>query len=230
MTDLEASYARVMEHARKALANSEAPDRALTVVAVSKTQPVHAVETLYHAGHRDFGENYVQELVEKARSLERLGCSGIRWHYIGHLQTNKVKTLLPWIHAIHTVDSKKLGAELSKRAPSVLRGPPVRIFIEVNIDEEAQKSGVLPDLTGELAEFLASDPLLQLEGLMCIPRPVAERTDPAEPFRLLKEIELACRPYTRGALSMGMSDDYVIAIEKGATHVRVGTAIFGKRK
>jgi pyridoxal phosphate enzyme (YggS family) len=204
----------------------------ITLVAVSKGQPVESIEALYSLGHRDFGENYVQELVEKAERLRAAGCDEIRWHFIGHLQTNKVKTLVPWVHAVHAVDSDKLAAELAKRwreehGEKALALP---IFIEVNLDGEPSKSGVTPEEAPVLAAKLAGNSALALQGLMAIPAATSTPEQSSAAFARLRELEQKCRPHTRGQLSMGMSADYELAIPQGATHVRIGTALFGKRE
>jgi len=200
-----------------------APQR-VTLIAVSKAQPLEKIQALYALGQRDFGESYVQELIQKANALHTQGIHDIRWHFIGHLQTNKVKTLLPVVHSIHSVDSERLAAELAKRRMSN-RLP---IFLEVNIDEEPSKSGFAPQQVAAAAAAISQQhPLLEIRGLMCIPS--AERTDLAGPFHKLRELSQRCGSSTAGDLSMGMSDDYKVAIEAGATHLRVGTVLFGER-
>lgn len=201
----------------------------LTVIAVSKTQPVDAIEELYRLGHREFGENYVQELVEKAEELARRGCTDIRWHFIGHLQTNKVKALIPHVFAVHTVDSEKLAQELAKRWHQSGRTGKLPVFVEVNIDAEASKAGFLREQVPSVVQAIAAIPELDLQGLMCIPAPGNEQ-EAHTAFRALRELEVQCRPATKGSLSMGMSSDFPIALEEGATHIRVGTALFGARK
>lgn len=202
----------------------------VTLVAVSKTQSVNVIEELYQLGHRDFGENYVQELKEKALELSSRGCTDIRWHFIGHLQTNKVKTLIPFVHCIHTVDSEKIVLEIVKRWSQSGRKGPLPIFLEVNLDQEPTKSGLEPSQVQELARKIkqleTEGGCLDLLGLMCVPSP---HLDPRPRFIQLRELEKQCRPFSRGMLSMGMSHDFEIAIEEGATHVRVGSAIFGER-
>ena len=202
----------------------------VTLVIASKTQSVESIRTLYDQGERDFGENYVQELVTKAQALTSV-CPEIRWHMIGHLQTNKVKSLIPWVNVVHTVDSQKLASELAKRWKESGRGDRLSIYIEVNIDEEPTKAGVPPSETVELAKTI--DPLkeLQLLGLMCIPshaHPVLDSGETSS-FLRLRDLESLCQPMTQGQLSMGMSQDYLQAIQQGSTCVRVGTAIFGER-
>jgi PLP dependent protein len=219
-------YSNILGRIKSATRVEGRPDLPV-LIAVSKTQPVEAIEKLYHLGHRDFGENYAQELLEKAEALHRRGCSEIRWHFIGQLQTNKVKHLLPVIHSIHTVDSERLGNELAKRWGALSRAEKLPVFVEVNVDQEKTKSGVLVSEVQEFVSDLSRYSELNIQGLMCIPSPDQN----AQPkFRLLKELELQCRPMTQGKLSMGMSGDFEIAIQEGATHVRVGTAIFGERE
>lgn len=193
------------------------------LIAVSKTHPFEAIRPLYEAGQRDFGENYVQELQEKAAAARAAGFSDIRWHFIGHLQTNKVKALLPHIYAIHGVNSMKLAAEISKRAE---RTTPV--FLEVNIDAEESKSGIQISDLRKIAEKTATLPKLKILGLMCIPDPSRPEGSHAA-FRRLSELEKSLRPLTNGELSMGMTSDFGDAIREGATWIRIGTAIFGKR-
>lgn len=197
------------------------------LIAVSKFQSVENIEELYHLGHRDFGENYVQELIQKAKELENRGCSEIRWHFIGHLQTNKVKTLLPFVGCIQTLDSVKLAQEISKRWKEQGRSQKLSVFVQINIDREPDKSGIFPEESIEIVKEISKYSELHVEGLMCIP---AQDEDPRPRFIALRELELACRPYTHGKLSMGMSSDFEIALEEGSTHIRVGTALFGDRK
>jgi pyridoxal phosphate enzyme (YggS family) len=196
----------------------------VTLVAVSKTKSADDVEALYRLGQRDFGENYVQELLSKASELQARGCNDIRWHFIGHLQTNKVKSLIPIIHAIHSVDSLRLAEEISKRAAP----RKIPCFLEINIDTEPSKSGFPPEDAPDASTQIAGLPGIDLRGLMCIPAPTAE--DPRIPFGRLRELEKSCRPSTSGQLSMGMSDDFEIAIAEGSTAVRIGSLIFGPRK
>lgn len=197
------------------------------LIAVSKTRSVEEIEALYRLGHRDFGENYVQELVSKALVLESKGIKDIRWHMIGPLQKNKVKTLLPLIHAIHTLSDESLAEEIQKRKLSLGIEKKVRVFVQVNIDQENSKSGLMPEEVVDFCKRLHSKSDFFVEGLMCIPDP--DRKDLAEPFRKMKQLSLVCADSTMGKLSMGMSDDFTVAIEHGATHVRVGTALFGPR-
>jgi len=195
--------------------------RSVTLVAVSKTQPPEALREAYAAGQRVFGENYAQELRDKARDLSDL--PELRLHFIGRLQKNKAKYVAPVAAVFEALDSYELAVELDKRAASVGRTLPV--LVEVNLGE-AQKGGVPAE---ELAGFLVrlcDLRALKVEGLMCIP-PEADDPEQTRPFfRRLAEL---ARGHGLEQLSMGMSADFEIAIEEGATLVRVGTAIFGAR-
>lgn len=202
-----------------------AGDRTVHLIAVSKVQSPEAIETLYRLGHRDFGENYAQELLEKAQLLKDRGCTDIRWHFIGHLQTNKVKALIPWVCAIHSVDSVRLAREVAKQVKASGRPTPLPIFVEVNIDNEPGKSGISVAALHGLLKELAQLSALHVEGLMCIPAPDSSE----KAFAALSQLEKASRPLTSGGLSMGMTQDFEEAICHGATHIRVGSAIFGAR-
>jgi pyridoxal phosphate enzyme (YggS family) len=225
-SELESNYREVLGRIEQAAGSKEAA-RKITLIAVSKTKPAADIEALYHLGHRDFGENYVQEMLAKATELATKGLKDIRWHFIGHLQTNKVKMLLPHVYAIHSVDSEKLALEISKRAKAAGRTSPLPVFIEVNVGGEETKTGLPPSEVPSLASFIGSLRELTLQGLMAIPPP-SDEPNPT-PFRMLRALEEKCRPNTHGFLSMGMTDDLEVAVREGATHVRVGTAIFGKR-
>lgn len=210
-----------------------------TLVAVSKTKPAEAVQTLYDAGQREFGENYVQELVDKAQALAP-SCPDIRWHFIGHLQSNKVKLLLqtPQLVCVETVDSLKLASKLDAARASndtASPSPPLDVFVQVNTSGEASKSGVAADADGELLALVQhirqQCPRLRFAGLMTI----GERGDTSADFELLRSVRqrLAAAldvPLDSIGLSMGMSGDYETAIDMGSTNVRVGSSIFGARQ
>jgi PLP dependent protein len=194
---------------------------AVTLIAVSKTQPAAAVREAYAAGQRDFGENYAQEWREKAEALADL--PDLVWHFIGALQTNKVKVLAGRVGWVHTVDRLALAEELSRR--STARGATTRVLLEVNVGGEGTKSGCDPREVPGLAERVSALPGLALSGLMCIP---PAEGDPRPHFAALRALRDGL-PVHLPHLSMGMSGDYRTAIEEGATMVRVGTAIFGAR-
>lgn len=214
MDDLEERYRSIREQIPSTV----------TLIAVSKFQHVDSIEELYRLGHRDFGENYAQELVSKAEKLEERGCTGIRWHFIGALQSNKIKAVVPWVTAVHTVASERKAQELARRWRESGRPGRVQVFVEVNLDDEPSKEGVPPSKAQALAQAASLEAELQVLGLMCIPEPGSKR-----PFERLRALESECRPFTSGGLSMGMSADFVEAIKQGATHVRLGTLLFGPR-
>ncbi len=218
-------YQQVLKEIKITKQNSR--DSQTTLIAVSKTQSTDAIEELYQLGHRDFGENYAQEMIQKARELIARGCTGIRWHFIGHLQTNKVKLVIPYVSMIHTLNSEKLAKEIAKQWSLANRQDRLPVFIEVNLDHEANKSGIPCTQVTEFTEQIHSIPELDLQGLMCIP---LSNEDPRTRFALLRELEWKARPISKGKLSMGMSKDFKIALQEGATHIRIGTALFGSRQ
>jgi pyridoxal phosphate enzyme (YggS family) len=190
------------------------------LVAVSKSQPAEAIREAFAAGQRDFGENYVQEWREKADALADL--PGLVWHFVGSLQTNKVKHLAGRVGLIHTVDREELGREIARRWERV--GARARVLVEVNLGGEASKGGCSEGQVAALVEALRGLPSLEVAGLTAIPPP---GDDPRPHFAALRSLRdrLGLRE-----LSMGMSGDYPVAIEEGATLVRIGTAIFGERR
>jgi pyridoxal phosphate enzyme (YggS family) len=210
-------------HAARAAGRSPASVR---LIAVSKTKPASYIREAYAAGQRDFGENYAQELAEKAHDLADL--PDLRWHFIGHLQSNKAKLIAPIAHVLHSVDSASLVRELERRLGSEHR-PPLEVLVEVNVGGEAQKHGILPEALPSLLDLLDHSTNLRLRGLMTIPP-----NDPELARRAFHDLA-ALRERHGGVtrlpeLSMGMSQDLDDAIACGATMVRVGTAIFGARE
>ena len=195
----------------------------VTIVAVSKTHPASAVREAAAAGASEFGENYAQEFVAK-----RADCGDVRWHYIGRLQRNKAKLVAGQVALVHAVDSLDLAQELAKRAAGVLQP----ILISVNVAGEESKGGVSPDAALALARALVAVDGVRLDGLMTMPPPSddPEVSRPAfEALRALRDKIQQDTGRALPALSMGMSGDYEVAIACGATHVRIGTAIFGTR-
>jgi PLP dependent protein len=198
----------------------------VTLIAVSKTQPPEHVRALVAAGQRHFGENYAQELARKVDGLADLRDAA--FHFIGHLQKNKIKDVVGRVRSIQTVDSSELALGIARRLTA-----PLDVLIEVNIAAEAQKAGVALDALPALAESIASMQHLRLVGLMTVP-PANDDPEASRPhFRRLREageqLLAAGLLADRLALSMGMSHDFEVAIEEGATIVRVGTALFGPR-
>jgi PLP dependent protein len=198
------------------------------LLAVSKTQPPEAVREAYAAGQRDFGENYVQELTQKAEALRDL--PDLRWHLIGHLQRNKARLVTPLVQLVHTIDSCELARELAKRFAVSGRAGRLDVLVEVSIAGEAQKHGAAPDDLGGMLEAIESLPELSLRGLMCVP-PFTENAADSRPFfdRLAELQRQHGGPGRLPELSMGMTHDLEHAVAAGATWVRVGTAIFGER-
>jgi PLP dependent protein len=206
---------------------------AVTLLGVSKTQPAAALADAFAAGLRVFGENRVQEALAKTAELPAEVVRGSAWHLIGPLQSNKVKAALDLFTVVHSVDRPKIAQALDREAGS--RGLALTGFLEVNLGAEPSKHGFPPDGLAASAAPLADLAHLRIAGLMAIP-PEGEDPEDSRPwFRRLRELrdDLAGRPEWRGFpgwLSMGMSHDYAVAVEEGATHVRVGTALFGPRR
>lgn len=207
-----------------------------TLVAVSKTKPNEAITELYGLGQRDFGENYVQELVDKAAQLPK----DIRWHFIGHLQSNKVKYIAPFVHLIHGVDSLKLLQEINKQAAKQQRI--IDVLLQVHIAREETKFGLDSDELQALTDSLAAQPLSQVRicGLMGMASFTEDQQKVAGEFSYLKTLfdetrsvfaseRLSLQPAAFNTLSMGMSGDYQLAISLGATMVRIGSLLFGAR-
>ena len=196
------------------------------LLAVSKTQPAEAVARLAEAGQRAFGENYVQEAVAKIRALAG---RGLEWHLIGHLQSNKSREAAEHFDWIQTLDRPRLVAALDAHRPPGRE--PLNVLIQVNPDGEAGKSGCAPEQLHALAGMVAAAPRLRLRGLMAIPEPLPELADRRAAFALMARLfgELQSEHAGVDTLSMGMSEDYALAIAEGATMIRIGTALFGAR-
>lgn len=205
----------------------------VTLVAVSKTKPVEAIKELYDLGHRDFGENYVQELVNKQQQLP----NDIRWHFIGHLQTNKVKYITSLVHLVHGIDSFKLLKEVNKQAKKINRV--VDVLLQVHIAEEETKFGfdekevheLLTTNSNELHELKN----VSIKGLMGMASFTDDHEKVRKEFKFLKSLfdkyaQLQTSNFKLQTLSMGMSGDYTLAIEEGSTMVRIGSLIFGERQ
>ena len=199
------------------------------LIAVSKTKPVEMLQEAYDYGCRDFGENKVQELVDKYEKMPK----DIRWHMIGHLQRNKVKYIVDKVYLIHSVDSLRLAEEISKEA--VKKDVTVSVLIEVNVAEEASKFGTTSEDAIALVEQIAKLPNIAIKGLMTIAPYVENAEENRVYFRKLKQIYVdIIRKNIDNVfmeeLSMGMTGDYKVAITEGATYIRVGTGIFGERQ
>ncbi len=200
----------------------------VTLLAVSKTFPADAVRAAFAAGCRQFGENYVQEALDKIAALADLRAR-ITWHLIGPLQSNKTRPVAEAFDWVHSVDRLKIAQRLSEQRPAQL--PPLQVCLQVNISGEASKSGLMPAEVPGVARAVAALPQLHLRGLMAIPEPAADVAAQRAPHRALHALltTLNAEGLALDTLSMGMSADLEAAIAEGSTMVRVGTALFGRR-
>jgi len=198
----------------------------ILLVAVSKTQPPAAVAAAWAAGHREFGENYLQDALPK---LDAFAEQGTVWHFIGALQSNKTRAVAERFQWVHTVDRESLAQRLSEQRPAML--PPLEICLQVNVSGESSKGGIAPERLPELAAAVSGLPRLKLRGLMVIPAPVRDMEAQRAPLRQLRELleDLNARGHRLDTLSMGMTDDLEAAVLEGSTLLRIGTAIFGPR-
>lgn len=218
----------VQENIRKAALKSGRNPEDIHLIAVSKTKPVAMLKECYDAGIRDFGENKVQELVEKYEQLPE----DIRWHMIGHLQTNKVKYIIDKVFMIHSVDSLKLAQEISRQAAK--HNLTVNILIEVNVAEEDSKFGISLSETPSFITEISRLPGICVKGLMTVAPYVVNAEENRQYFDALSQLcvdimQKNIDNVNIDVLSMGMTGDYEVAVEEGATYVRVGTGIFGER-
>lgn len=222
--NLQAVRARI---ATACVAAGRAPG-SVELLAVSKTWPADSVRAAVAAGQRAFGENYVQESVDKVTELSSLG---LEWHFIGPLQSNKTRPVAENFAWVHSVDRLKIAERLAAQRPANL--PPLQICVQVNVSGEASKGGCAPAQAIDLAAAVAKLPGLRLRGLMAIPEPSADTAHQRRQFAMLRQtLERinAERDCGLDTLSMGMTDDLEAAIMEGATMVRIGTAIFGRRE
>lgn len=218
--------AQVRNRIARAVARAGRDADEITLVAVTKRVTVARIVEAYAAGARDFGESYVQEAIDKLEDI-RLSATGVRWHFIGHLQSNKVRDVVGRFSLIHSVDTITLATTISRRAHSV--GATADILLEVLLDPSGSKFGFAPDAVLGAASKVAALPGVRLLGLMGM-APYGDVPEEARSyFRMLGSLYSMLPAEHRKILSMGMSGDYEIAIEEGATMVRIGTAIFGER-
>jgi hypothetical protein len=203
----------------------------VALLAVSKTHAASLVAQAVEAGQRAFGENYVQEAVGKMDQLgDAIGeqrARELQWHLIGPIQSNKTRVVAAHFDWVHSVESEKVARRLSEQRPAGMA--PLNVLIQVNVSGESSKSGVVPEGVGALANAISALPNLRLRGLMAVPEPTADVAVQRARFRQLREL-LEKLPGGADTLSMGMSDDMEAAIAEGATLVRIGTAIFGRRE
>lgn len=224
--NLTLSLHTIQHRLRQAEQAAQRPAHSVQLLAVSKTVSADRLRQAFAAGQTAFGENYVQEWLDKQQALADLA---IEWHFIGPLQSNKTRHVAELASWIHSVDRLKIAQRLSEQRPSAL--PPLNVCLQVNVSGEASKSGVDPEQALALAQAIAALPKLRLRGLMCIPEAAADEAALAAQFRCLQQlfVELQQHGLTLDTLSMGMSADIELAVAQGATMVRVGSALFGAR-
>ncbi|HEY5534758.1 MAG TPA: YggS family pyridoxal phosphate-dependent enzyme [Ignavibacteria bacterium] len=223
---LHGNYKVLIEDIKRICVKNNRDFNDLTLVAVSKTFPSEMVTEVFKEGHLDFGENKVQELKQKYGELKELP---VKWHLIGHLQSNKVKYIVDFVHLIHSVDSIKLANEIDLHAKKINRI--IDILVQVNTSNEDQKSGIEPADAKDLCEEISKLENVNLKGLMTIGIFTDEEEIIRENFRTLRNLFGELKPVHNNLkyLSMGMTSDYEIAIEEGANMLRIGSAIFGNR-
>ncbi|KGQ58301.1 YggS family pyridoxal phosphate-dependent enzyme [Gallibacterium anatis] len=222
--------AQNLAHIRQQIADCH-PTQEVTLLAVSKTKPFADILKAYHAGQRQFGENYVQEGVKKIQLAQQQNLNDITWHLIGPLQSNKTRIVAEHFDWVQTIDRVKIAERLSQQRPDHLQ--PLQVLIQINISDENSKSGITPQQMEELAQQIINLPKLQLRGLMAIPTPTEDINQQTAVFNqmkaLLQQLQQRFPQQKIDTLSMGMTDDMQTAIACGSTMVRIGTAIFGKR-
>lgn len=232
MTDLTTRLQKIQGQIAIAAGQAHRPIEEITLIAVSKRQSLADIERLYQLGIRHFGENYLQEALEK---IKKLSFSDIQWHFIGHVQTNKTRFIAESFTWCHTLDQLKTAQRLNEQRPTALG--PLQVCIQVNIDHDAAKSGIKPEALKTLALGIQQLPHLELRGLMCIPIANSSPQQAQDSFHRLSLLLQELRenpeikhPEQLDTLSMGMSADLALAIAEGATFVRIGTALFGERQ
>jgi len=226
MANLAERLSTILARLREAERCYHRPPGSVALLAVSKTQPAAVIAALAAAGQRQFGENYLQEALEKIEALRQLD---LEWHFIGPLQSNKTRGIAENFAWVHSLDRLKLAQRLSEQRPDTL--PALNICLQVNISDEASKRGLNAAELADVAHAVAELPRLRLRGLMAIPAPSTDFVAQRGSFTHLRELQatLIATGVELDTLSMGMSDDLEAAIAEGATIVRVGTAIFGPR-
>ena len=223
-----------MNHIEQHIASIRATiPNGVTLICVSKFHPIESIQAAYDCGERDFGESRVQELLLKQQALP----ADIRWHFIGHLQTNKVKQIVPFVHMIHSVDSVRLLEVINREAEKI--GRRIKVLLEVHVAKEDTKSGFMPEEITSLNTKLSTLNYIEICGIMGMATNTDDQTEWRRCFREIKSIANTLSPIAQRAshssqserpiISMGMSDDYLVAIEEGSTMVRIGSSIFGNR-
>ena len=224
-----------MNHIEQHIASIRATiPNGVTLICVSKFHPIESIQAAYDCGERDFGESRVQELLLKQQALP----ADIRWHFIGHLQTNKVKQIVPFVHMIHSVDSVRLLEVINREAEKI--GRRIKVLLEVHVAKEDTKSGFMPEEITSLNTKLSTLNYIEICGIMGMATNTDDQTEWRRCFREIKSIANTLSPIVQRMshslqsehpiISMGMSDDYLVAIEEGSTMVRIGSSIFGERQ
>ena len=229
MNDIAHNLAQVRDKISAAATRCGRASEEITLLAVSKTKPASAIADAIEAGQHAFGENYVQEGVDKIRFFQEQGKTDLQWHFIGPLQSNKSRLVAEHFDWCHTIDRLRIASRLNDQRPEAL--PPLNVLIQVNISDENSKSGIALEELDALAADVAALPRLTLRGLMAIPAPESsyERQFAVAQQMAVAFEALKARYQTVDTLSLGMSDDMEAAIAAGSTMVRIGTAIFGAR-
>ncbi len=227
---LSKNYESVREGITLACQNCARNPHEITIVAISKTFPFSSVIDLNRIGHVDFGENKVKELRDKYYNISFQYSGQINWHFVGHLQTNKVKDIVAFIHLIHSVDSFHLAEEIERCAKKIKKS--IDVLVQVNTSNESQKYGVAPDLAESLCKQISLLENVKVKGLMTMAKLTEDKDEIRRSFKLAKELYDNIKKDIPDFqhLSMGMSNDYDIAIEEGSNMLRIGTSIFGNRK
>lgn len=228
MEDFKKNLEIIEENICKACEKAGRERSEVTLIAVSKTKPLEDLQAVYDLNIRDFGENKVQELTGKIEAMPE----DIKWHMIGHLQRNKVKYIVDKVELIHSVDSLRLAEEISKQA--IKKNVNVNILVEINIGDEESKFGISADEVKELVRDIAKLDNIKVQGLMCVAPYVVDSEENRAFFHKIKDLSVDIMKenidnVSMNVLSMGMSNDYQVAIEEGATMVRIGSNLFGKR-
>lgn len=227
MSQLKENLAKIRATIADSCKIAQRNPQEVTLLAVSKTKPAEAIKEAYQAGQIDFGENYLQEALQKIEALKDLPLS---WHFIGSIQSNKTRPIAENFDWVHTLSSLKQARRINDQRPADL--PPINACIQVNISKESSKSGVSVEETADLAKEITKLKHIHLRGLMAIPVATDDIDVQRQAFRSMSDLlsELNEQGLSLDTLSMGMSGDLAIAIEEGSTMVRIGTAIFGKRE
>lgn len=226
MSEIAQRYQNILSRIRHSESLYRRSPGSVNLIAVSKTKPAEMIREMAGLGQQAFGENYLQEAVDKQNQLADLE---LEWHFIGHIQSNKTREIAGNFSWAHGVDRFKIARRLSDQRPAEL--PPINICLQVNLENELSKSGVPPDQVLDLAREISVLPNIRLRGLMAIPSPGKDHDEQRQIFKVMKTLleELNATGNQYDVLSMGMTDDMDAAIAEGATHIRIGTALFGPR-